>query len=91
MSLQTLAQQVADVANQHIVEDLVDVNFGPGEPAPRLIFEEIGTRQAATAQALKALFDAGALFPDEALEESLRQQYGLPPKDQAAPPAPEVP
>lgn len=85
MSLQTLAQQVADIATQHIIEDLVDLNFGPTEPAPRLVFEEIGTRQAATAQALKALLDAGALFPDRSLEEALRQQYGLPPKDQPSP------
>ncbi|GAB7039712.1 MULTISPECIES: phage portal protein family protein [Catenuloplanes] len=85
LSLQTLAQQVADVATSHIVEDLVDVNFGEDEPAPRVTFDEIGSRQAATAQALKMLFDAGAIFPDRTLEETLRQQYGLPPKDRPAP------
>lgn len=85
-SLQAVALQVADTATQHIVEDLVDLNFGPEEPAPRVTFDEIGSRQAATAAALKALFDAGAIFPDRSLEEALRQQYGLPPKDQ--PPAP---
>jgi phage gp29-like protein len=53
MSLQTLAEQIRDTATQHIVEDLVDINFGEGEPAPRLIFDEIGSRQAATADALK--------------------------------------
>ncbi|MFI5839445.1 hypothetical protein ACIA8K_06995 [Catenuloplanes sp. NPDC051500] len=89
LSLQTLAQQIADVATQHIVEDLVDVNFGEDEPAPRIVFDEIGSRQQATAQALKMLFDAGAIFPDRTLEETLRQQYGLPPKDRPAPaPAP---
>jgi hypothetical protein len=81
LSLQTLAQQIADTATMHIVEDLVDVNFGETVPAPRIVFDEIGSRQTATAAALKSLFDAGAIFPDEALEESLRQQYGLPPKD----------
>jgi hypothetical protein len=81
LSLQTLAQQVADVATQHIVEDMVDVNFGPSEPAPRVAFEEIGSRQTATAQAIKALIDAGAVFPDRSLEEALRQAYGLPAKD----------
>jgi phage gp29-like protein len=83
LSLQTLAQQLADVATQHIVEDLVDVNYGEGEPAPRVIFEEIGSRQVATAQAIKLLVDAGIILPDRALEEASRQQYGLPPKDWA--------
>lgn len=81
LSLQTLAQQIADVATQHIVEDLVDVNFGETEPAPRIVFDEIGSRQAATAQAIKMLADAGILLPDRSLEEAARQQFGLPPKD----------
>ncbi len=84
-SLQGVAEQIADVTTQHVVEDMVDLNWGPSEPAPQVAFEEIGTRQAATAQALKALFDAGAIFPDRNLEEALRQTYGLPPKDQPAP------
>lgn len=81
LSLQTLAQQIADTATQHIVEDLVDVNFGPSEPAPRIVFDEIGSRQAATATALKALADAGLINPDEVLRQSVRQQYGLPGED----------
>ncbi|WP_326564547.1 hypothetical protein [Micromonospora peucetia] len=89
LSLQTLAQQVADVATQHIVEDLVDVNFGESEPAPRVVFDEIGSRQAATAAALKLLIDSGAIFPDRATEEFLRQQYGLPPKDPTTSTAPD--
>jgi hypothetical protein len=91
LSLQTLAQQLADTATQHIVEDLVDVNFGENEPAPRIVFDEIGSRQAATAEAIKALVDAGVIRPDEVLEESSRQQYGLPPADASStrnPPAP---
>jgi hypothetical protein len=83
LSLQTLAQQIADVATQHIVEDLVDANFGPDEPAPRVAFEEIGSRQAATAQALKLLTDAGIIHPDKPLEEALRQTHGLPAADPA--------
>lgn len=85
LSLQTLAQQVADTATQHVIEDLVDVNFGEEEPAPRLVFDEIGSRQAATAAAIKALLDAGAIFPDRNLEEALRQQHGLPPRESDTP------
>lgn len=88
LSLQTLAQQMADIATQHIVEDLVDINFGTTEPAPRIVFDEIGSRQAATAQALKALADAGLINPDEVLKQSVRQQYGLPAVDKATAPPP---
>ncbi|WDZ87194.1 phage portal protein family protein [Micromonospora cathayae] len=81
LSLQTLAEQIADVATQHIVEDLVDVNFGESEPAPRVTFDEIGSRQAATAEALRILTEAGIILPDRSLEGHVRQTYGLPPKD----------
>lgn len=87
LSLQALAQQVADVANSHVVEDIVDWNWGESEPAPKLVFEEIGSRQQATAAAIKLLADAGILLPDRSLEEAARQQFGLPPKD----PNPRVP
>lgn len=81
LSLQALAQQVADVANQHVVEDIVDWNWGESEPAPKLIFEDIGSRQQASAAAIKLLADAGILLPDRSLEEASRQMLGLPPKD----------
>lgn len=90
LSLQTVAQQIADVVTQHVVEDLVDANWGPDEPAPSIGFEEIGSRQAATAQALKLLTDAGILHPDKPLEEALRQAHGLPvadPSTREAPPS----
>jgi hypothetical protein len=83
LSLQTLAQQIADTTTQHVIEDLVDVNWGPDEPAPRLCFDEIGSRQQATAESLKSLVDAGILHPDEVLEGATRQFYGLPPADPA--------
>jgi hypothetical protein len=83
LSLQTLAQQFADVATQHIVEDIVDINFGPNEPAPRVVFDEIGSRMDATATAIATLINSGALFPDKPLESALRNQMGLPAADPA--------
>ncbi|AEA27914.1 hypothetical protein Psed_5787 [Pseudonocardia dioxanivorans CB1190] len=90
LSLQTLAENIADVANQHIVEDLVDLNYGPDEAVPRVVFDEIGSQHAITAQAMKLLIDAGAVSADPELEQHLRQVYGLPPRSGAAPadPAP---
>ncbi|MGN0126067.1 MAG: DUF935 family protein [Rhodococcus sp. (in: high G+C Gram-positive bacteria)] len=87
-SVQALAEDVRDTANAHIVEDLVDINFGPDEPAPRIVFDDIGTREEAVAAALKLLVDAGILFPDRTLEEAVRDKYGLPAKD-TPPPTPQ--
>ncbi len=86
LSLQTVAEGIADVANQHVVEDLVDLNFGLDEPAPRVVPDEIGSRHAVTAQAMKLLIDAGAVVVDRALEEHLRQTYGLPGRDESTQP-----
>lgn len=83
LSLQTVAMQLADVATQHVVEDLVDLNYGPTEPAPRIVFDEIGSRHPATAEALRALLQSGALSADEDLEASVRTTYGLPAADLA--------
>ncbi len=80
-SLNAVSQHIAEVVNQHVIEDLVDVNWGPEEPAPRLVPAAIGERQHVTAEAIKALVDAKAIFPDRSLEEYLRAQYGLPVKD----------
>jgi hypothetical protein len=55
------------------------------------VFDEIGSRQAATAAALKALRDAGLVIPDEQLEQAIRQQYGLPPADPATAAQPVIP
>ena len=92
LSLQTVALDVADVASMHIVEDLVDLNFGESEPAPRVVFDEIGSRHPATAEAIKLLVDAGIVEPDEDLERWTRTTYGMPrkgaPRTAAAPPPP---
>lgn len=84
-SVQSTGESVRDIANAHVVEDLVDLNFGPDEPAPQIVFDEIGSRQDLTASALKLLIDAGLIRLDRSLEEYTRQQYGLPPKDTPPP------
>jgi hypothetical protein len=57
----------------------VDLNWGEDEPAPKIVFDEIGSRHHATAEAIKTLIDAGALSPDDGVEEQLRNAYSLPP------------
>ena len=82
-SLQALAQEVADTTNQHVVEDLVDLTWGPDEPVPLLRFDEIGAGSGAAIEALKWLIGAGVIFPDRELEEFVRSAVGLPPKPPA--------
>jgi len=81
-SLNTVAQHIADIFNQHVIEDLVDLNWGPEEPAPRLVFEPIGSGQPATSTAIKELILAGAITVDSSLEAYMRDRYGLPVRDE---------
>lgn len=81
LALQAKAGHLADIATAHIVEDLVDLNFGPDEPAPRIVCDEIGSQQPVTAEALKILRDAGLLDDDELLKRFVRLMYRLPAND----------
>lgn len=86
-SVQTVADDIRDTAQAHIVEDLIDLNFGVDEAAPLLVFDEIGSRQDATAAALNLLVAAGLLTPDPRLEAFIRSASGLPGSDPDATPA----
>ncbi|ORL83910.1 phage portal protein family protein [Prescottella equi] len=77
-SVQAFAQTIADTSNAHVVEDLVDLNWGEDEPAPRIVFDEIGSRQDATAGALALLVNAGLLDADDVVKITVRQSLGIP-------------
>lgn len=83
-SLNATSGHIAGVLQRHVVEDLVDANWGESEPAPQIVAATIGEEQPATAEAIKALVDCGAIRTDRSLEEYLRQRYKLPVKDQPA-------
>ena len=85
-SLNAVARQVQDVTQQHVIGDLVALNWGPDEPVPMLRVEEIGDRQTATATAIQSLVQSGAITPDQPLEDFMRAQYGIPPRDPNAEP-----
>jgi hypothetical protein len=88
-SVQTVAEDVRDVAQADIVESIVTANWGLDEPTPLLCFEEIGSRQDAAAASLALLAGAGLIHPDADLEAAIRQSAGLPapdPAEDAAPP-----
>jgi hypothetical protein len=78
-SLHAEAQHLADVATSHVVEDLVDLNFSEDEQAPRVVVDDIGTDHRVTAEAISQLLAAGALSPDDELEDYVRRTlYRLP-------------
>lgn len=79
--VQQVADMLRDTAQAHVVEDLVDINFGPDEGCPLLTVDDIGSRQDASAAALQMLVGAGLITPDPELEAFERQQMGLPAPD----------
>ena len=81
-SLNAVAEHIQDTTQAHVVEDLVDWNWGETEPAPRLIFKPIGSGGSLTAEALKSLIEAGVIHPDETLESFMRSAFSLPVKDE---------
>lgn len=83
-SLNSVAEHIRATTQAHVIEDLVDWNWGEAEPAPRLVFKPIGAG-GLTAEALKILIDAGVIKPDETLEAFMRSAFSLPVKDPAAP------
>ncbi|WP_257202956.1 phage portal protein family protein [Corynebacterium cystitidis] len=78
-SEQTVADWVADTANQHVVEDLVEVAFPDYVgPCPRITFDAIGSRKELTAQDLATLARDKVIFMDPPTEEYVRDRYDLP-------------
>lgn len=85
-AVQAYATFIARIANQHIIEDLIDINFGVDESAPLLVFDPIGSRQDLTAAAVKMLFDSGVFDDDPAVKRAIRQRFNLPSELNDTPP-----
>jgi len=76
-ALQGVATYVADTFTDHVIEDLVDVNFGTDVQAPRLAFDQIGAVHVPPATDLAALAKAGVLQVGPVLENFVRTMYGI--------------
>jgi hypothetical protein len=74
---EVVAKQYAEVTNEHVIEDLIDINYGIDEAAPLIKFETETDKRYAVAD-LAALVRAGALTPDPGLEAYLRTRGDLP-------------
>lgn len=86
MALQHVNDWVCDEFTESVIRDLVEVNFGPNEPYPALVCDEISAESSPTAEALKALVDAKIITPDEVLEDTTRRRYNLGARDPDAAP-----
>lgn len=75
------ANYVGEVCTEHVVRDLVELNFGPDEPYPELVHDEITGDSPATAQAMRELITAGVITPDDPLEAYTRSRFRLPAAD----------
>jgi hypothetical protein len=71
-----------ETITEHVIRDLVELNYGPDEPYPTLVTDDLTAEATPTAEALKALADAGLITYDRPLEDDVRRRYRLPPKPQ---------
>ncbi|GAA4915937.1 phage portal protein family protein [Nesterenkonia rhizosphaerae] len=80
-SLQSLADNIAETATEHIIRDLVVWNFGEDEAYPELSAGDLKANRGIAVDGLARLVGAGIIEPDDKLEAFTRTRYGLPEKD----------
>jgi hypothetical protein len=91
LSLKSLADEIALVATSGwptmpgIVTDLVDMNWGPDEPAPQVVCPDLGANYELTEDVIAKLVQYGAIDPDPGLDSFLRKRWGIPQRDPNAP------
>lgn len=80
-SLQTLAEDIAETVNQHLVERMVNLAFDREHgPYPRVTFDPIGSVKDLPMETLTLLVNAGVVLPDKDLEDEVRRRGGMPAK-----------
>jgi len=80
LSLDAVADQVGDDATAQIIEPLVDLNWGPGEQAPKLASAEVDIETDLPPDSLIALAEANIVQIDDDLENYTRERFNLPPR-----------
>lgn len=86
LTLQSLADEIAEQVTSQTVARLVAYNFGEDEPVPAIRAADVGSRREVTAEALTGLLASGALSADPALESWVRSQWRLPARETPPPP-----
>lgn len=86
LALQAAAREIADVTNDHIIEDLVDVNWGEDEPAPLIVADE--TEEEVGIDVLTGLIESGLLVVDDEIADWVRSRYNMPARTPDTPATP---
>lgn len=90
-AVQAVADRIADIATEHIVRDLVELNFGPDEAYPVITAGDLKSNGEISAEVLKLLTESGVVVPDDKLEEHVRGRFNLPKADTATARTPAAP
>lgn len=85
LAVNSIIRNLDETVTEHIIRDLVELNYGPDEAYPILKTDDLTAEATPTAEALKSLADAGLLTPDHDTEQDIRRRYRLPAKLEAAP------
>lgn len=80
-----IAGRIASTTTAHVVEDYVDINWGPEEPAPFVEARSIDAEVDIPLEALVQLIEVGAVTMDDELEDWLRAKGKLPKRGVGAP------
>lgn len=73
-----LIAYIEEVVTEHVIRDLVVLNFGEDAPYPQLVADELTAESVPTAASLTALVEAGLIVVDEPLRADVRRRYNLP-------------
>lgn len=79
----SLRAWIEETATEHVVRDLVEINYGPDTPWPLIRAPRIEAEQTVTPSLVGELITAGALTWTPDLEAQLRQMLRLPQADVA--------
>lgn len=91
LSLQTLAEEVAETVTCDVAADIVALNWGEAETVPRIVAGDVGASHQVTASALMELLKHGAITPDPELEAYVRGEWKIPQRQTPQPVVPELP
>lgn len=73
-----IAQWYCDIVNEHVIEDIVDWNYGEDEEfVPKITWERTSEDSLGVEQ-LSMLVQRGVIIMDEELENAVRYKYQLP-------------
>ena len=78
LAVNSVIRNLDETITEHVIRDLVELNYGPDEPYPVLRTDDLTAEATPTAESLKMLADAGLITPDDATEADLRRRYRLP-------------